>query len=290
MNPHRTWGARIGVTIFWLSFVLIFGLTGWFFGLKPVSTTVGNWWMARDYQAVQGTVVERTGKDADGEFKWLAARYDVGGTTRETSRMTVLDDEAIDEPANEAVQTALRPNLSAEKPVTVWVSPRNPEVAVVSRDLPMTPILARLPMAIGFALFALAGVSGALGALFSFGYYQKQFDVIGLWVFAALWCGFIFPVLMLVLSQASIETFAVVFVGLFVLIGVFMLWGAVAATITGKGAGGFQMTTGTRSKLPDSAMATSYGFKGGKPVSSKPVTGKVKRGGMGGRGDAYDKD
>ena len=283
MNPHRTWGVRIGVAILWLSFVLIFGSTGWFFGLKPVSTTVGNWWMARDYQAVQGTVVERAGKDADGEFKWLAARYDVGGKTRETSRMTVLDDEAIDEPANDAVQSALRPNLGAEKPVTVWVSPRDPEVAVVSRDLPLKPVVARLPLAIGFAVFALAGVSGALGALFSFEYYQKQFDVIGLWVFAALWCGFIFPVLMLVLSQASIETFAVVFVGLFVLVGVLLLWGAVAATITGKGGEGFQMTSSKRSKLPDSALATSYGKKG------KPVAGNVKRGGIGGRGDGFDK-
>ena len=174
--------------------------------------------------------------------------------------------------------------------MTVWVSPRDPEVAVVARDLPMQPVFARLPLAIGFALFAFAGVSGALGALFSFGYYQKQFDVIGLWIFAALWCGFSFSVLMLVLSQASIETFAVVLVGLFVLIGMLLLWGAVAATLTGKGGGGFQLTTGTRSKLPDSAMATSYGSKGGKPVTGKPVTGKVKRGGMGGRGDDYDKD
>ena len=289
MNPHKTWGVRIGMTIFWLSFALIFGSTGWFFGLKPVSTTVGNWWMARDYQAAQGTVVERTGKDADGAFNWLAVRFDVGGKARETSRMTVLDDEAIDEPANDAIQTALRANLGTEKPVTVWVSPRDPEVAVVSRDLPMAPVFARLPIAVGFALFALAGVSGAFGALFSFGYYQKQFDVIGLWIFAALWCGFIFPGMLLVLSQALIETFAVVFVGLFVLIGVLLLWGAVAATITGKGAGAFQMTSGKRSKLPDSAMATSYGFKGGTPVTGKPVTGEVKRGGMGGRGDGFDK-
>lgn len=284
MNPHKTWGVRIGVTIFWLSFVLIFGLTGWFFGLKPLSTTVGNWWLARDYQAVQGTVVERSGKDADGEFSWLAARYDVGGKVRETSRMTVLDDEAIDEPANDAVQTSLRANLGTEKAVTVWVSPRDPEVAVVARDLPMKPVFARLPLAIGFPLFALAGVSGALGALLSFGYYQKQFDVIGLWVFAALWCGFIFPVLMLVMGAGAIEWFVVAIVGFFALIGMFMLWGAVAATITGKGAAGFQMTSGKRSKLPDSALATSYGKHG------KPVTGKVKRGGMGGRGNDDNKD
>lgn len=284
MNPHKTWGVRIGVTIFWLSFVLIFGLTGWFFGLKPLSTTVGNWWLARDYQAASATAVERTGKDADGEFKWLAARYDVGGKSRETSRMTVLDDEAIDEPANDAVQTALRANLGTGKPVTVWVSPRDPDVAVVSRDLPMKPVSARLPLAIGFTLFALAGVSGALGALFSFSYYQRQFDVIGLWLFAAVWCGFIFPVLMLVMGAGAIEWFVVGIVGLFALIGVLMLWGAVAATITGKAAKGFQMTTGKRSKLPDAALTTSYGKKG------KPVPGKVKRGGMGGRGDDYDKD
>ncbi len=283
MNPHKTWGARIGATIFWLLFGLIFGLTGWFYGIKPLTTTVGNWWLARDYRATPATVVERTGKDADGEFKWLATRYDVGGTTRETSRMTVLDDEAIDEPANDAVQTALRPNLGTEKPVTVWVSPRDPEVAVVSRDLPITPVFSRLPMAIGFALFALAGVSGALGALFSFGYYQKQFDVIGLWVFAAAWCGFIFPVLLMVMAAGSIEWFVVAIVGLFALIGVFMLWGAVTATITGKGGEGFRMRGGKLSTLPDSALATSYGKKG------KPVAGKVKRGGMGGHGDGFDK-
>jgi hypothetical protein len=288
MNPHKTWGVRLGMTIFWLSFVLIFGLTGWFYGQQPVSATLGNWWMARDYQATPATVVERTGKDADGEFKWLAARYDVGGKTRETSRMTVLDDEAIDEPANDSVQAALRPNLATEKPITVWVSPRDPEVAVVSRDLPLTALFARVPMAIGFALFALAGVSGALGAIFSFGYYKKQFDVIGLWVFAALWCGFIFPVLLLVLSQSSIETGAVVVVGLFAVIGVFMLWGAIAATITGKGGEGFKMSGSRRSKLPASAMATSYGFKAGKPIIGKPVSGKVKRGGMGGRGGGVD--
>lgn len=283
MNPHKTWGVRLGMTIFWLSFILIYGTTGWFFGLKPLSTTVGNWWLARDYQAVQGTVVERTGKDADGEFKWLAVRYDVGGKTRETSRMTVLDDEAIDEPANDAVQTTLRANLGTEKPVTVWVSPRDPEVAVLSRDLPMKPVMARLPMAIGFALFALAGVSGALGALFSFGYYQKQFDAIGLWLFAALWCGFIFPVLLMVMTVVSIEWFVVGIVGFFALIGVLMLWGAIAATITGRGGEGFSMTTGKRSRLSDSALATSYGKKG------KPAAGKVKRGGMGGRGDGFDK-
>ncbi len=288
MNPHKTWGVRLGVTLFWLAFALIFGSTGWFFGLKPLSTTVGNWWMARDYQASPATVVERTGKDADGEFKWLAARYDVGGKTRETSRMTVLHDEAIDEPANEDVQTVLRRSLGTEKPVTVWVSPRDPEIAVVSRDLPVASTLARLPMAIGFALFTLAGVSGALGALFSFGYYKQQFDVIGLWVFAGLWCGFIFPVLLLVLSQSSIETAAVVIVGLFVVIGVFLLWGAIAATITGKGGEGFQISNSSRAKVPKSAMATSYGFKDGKPVTGKPVSGKVKRGGMGGRDGGVD--
>ena len=284
MNPHKTWGLRIGMTVFWLSFVVIFGLTGWFFGLKPLSTTLGNRWPARDYQAVQATVVERTGKDADGEFKWLAARYDAGGKVRETSRMTVLDDEAIDEPANDAVQTMLRANLATEKPVTVWVSPRDPEVAVVVRDLPMKPVFARLPLAIGFALFALSGVSGALGALFSFGYYQKQFDAIGLWLFSAFWCGFIFPGLMLVMGAGAIEWFVVAIVGFFALIGVLMLWGAIAATITGKGGADIQMTTGKRSKLPNSALATSYGKKG------KPVTGTVKRGGLGGRGDDYDKD
>ena len=38
-----------------------------------------------------------------------------------------------------------------------------------------------------------------------------------------------------------------------------------------------------KSKLDSAALATSWGSKG------KPTAGKVKRGGLGGRGDGFDK-
>ena len=140
-------------------------------------------------------------------------------------------------------------------------------------------------MAIGFSLVALAGVFGTLGALFSFGYYPRLFDAVGLWIFGGLWCGFIFPVLWLVTSQAGMEWFAIILVGLFALIGVLVLWGAVAASIKGTNPSAFQITTGSRkSRLPDSALATTGGKKSNK------VGGAVKRGGMGGRGDEFDKN
>ena len=288
MNPHKSWGARLGTTLIWALFALIFGLTGWTFGLKPVATTLGNGWLARDYQAVDATIVERSGRDADGEFKWLAARYEVAGKRHETSRMTLLDDDAIDEPANDVMQKSLRQNLASEKPVTVWVSPRDADVAVVSRDLPWRALLPRLPMAIGFTLFALAGVSGVLGALFSLPYYTNQFNAIGLWIFAAIWCAISFAFLRLVTSGGDAEWFVVAIIGFFVMVGIIMLYGAIAATITGKG-GGIDVSTNQPSKLPASALATSYG-KRGKRGSEAALKGDVKRGGMGGRGDNYDKD
>ena len=104
--------------------------------LKPVATAVGNWSLARDYQSVQGEVIPRTGQDEDGSFTW-AVHYTVAGRNYETSRLSVLDDEAIDEPYNATVFKRLERAKAAGQTVEVWVSPRLPDAALLSRDLPV---------------------------------------------------------------------------------------------------------------------------------------------------------
>ena len=282
-SPHYTWGRRIGAAILWALMAAVFGLVGWFFALQPVTVALGNWNLARDYKAVPATVVQRTGSDANGTFYWQAARYEVDGKSYETSRMTVLEDEAIDEPANAAVMKGLDSARSTQKPVTVWVSPRIPEIAVVSRDLPIRTLWARALMGFGFAILALAGVSGFFGALCGFAYYHRQFDAAGLWGFSAAWCGFVFPILLLVSQEDDVEFFVLGIVGFFALIGVLMLWGAVASTLTGSSSVASLKSTSGKSKLDSAALATSWGSKG------KPASGKVKRGGLGGRGNGFDK-
>ena len=279
-SPHYTWGRRIGAAILWALMAAGFGLVGWFFALQPVTVAVGNWNLARDYKAVPATVVQRTGSDANGTFYWQAARYEVDGKSYETSRMTVLEDEAIDEPANAAIMKGLDTARSAQKPVTVWVSPRVPEIAVVSRDLPISTLWARALMGVGFSILALAGLTGFFGALCGFDYYRRQFDAAGLWGFSAAWCGFMFPILLLVSQADDVAFFVLVIVGLFALIGVLMLWGAVSSTLTGSSSVASMNLGASKRKLDSAALATSYGSKG------KPA---VKRGGLGGRGDGFDK-
>ncbi len=285
VGPHLTWGKRLLAVLLWSLMALIFGLVAWYFGLKPLLVTVGNWNLARDYQAVDAKVVTRSGKASDGgTASWLAASYEVGGKTYYAERLSVLDDDDPEAIANADVEKTLQASTGEGKTIKVWVSPRKPEIAVVSRDLPVLSLLALTPLALGFSVFALAGFLGAVGALFAFGYYRRLFDAVGLWVFASLWCGFIFPVLMLVMSQPSIEWFAVAFVGLFALFGVLMIWGAIAASITGTNANAFQISGSRKSRLPASALATTGGKNG------KKVQGTAKRGGMGGRGDDFDKN
>ena len=282
-SPHYTWGRRIGAALIWALMAVGFGLVGWFFALQPVTVALGNWNLARGYKAVPATVVQRTGSDENGTFYWQAARYEVDGKSYETSRMTVLEDEAIDEPANAAVMKGLDSARSTQKPVTIWVSPRIADIAVVSRDLPIRTLWARALMGAGFSILALAGVTGFFGALCGFSYYRRQFDAAGLWGFSAAWCGFVFPIMLLVSQEDDVEFFVLGIVGFFALIGVLMLWGAVASTLTGSSSVASMKSGLGKSKLNSAALATSWGSKG------KPATGKVKRGGLSGRGDGFDK-
>lgn len=270
ISPYASWGRRIGATLTWLGMALVFALAGWVFALQPITTTLGNWNLARDYQPVEGTVVERTGSDDGGSFTWYSAQYIIDGKAYQTTRMTVLDDEMIDEPSNDAVQKSLAASRREQKPVTVWVSPRKPDVAVASRELPLKSLWQHTPMAIIFTILAAGGALGAVGALANFSYYRRMHDAAGLWVFSALWCGLIFPMLTLVMTKPNIEGFAIGIVGVFAAIGALLLWGAIAASISGKssmkvsGFGGDAKDANLSKKPP----STSGGHKGKRAKGS----------------------
>jgi Protein of unknown function (DUF3592) len=286
-SPYASWGKRLGATFGWLMMAIVFGTTGWFFAIKPLMTTVGNWNVARDYRPVEATIVARTGKDDGGTFNWYAARYDVAGKTYETERLTVLEDEAIDEPANDVVLKSLAKAHGEQKTATIWVSPRRPDIAVVSRDLPLGRLWSSIPFAFVFSLFAVGGAFGAIGTLANFAYYRRMHDAIGIWIFGALWCGFIFPIFAMVAGRGGADAWVpLIFVGLFALIGGLLTYSAVAISIWGarEGSSVSSMMSRRRSNLGADALATSWGKKG------KPVKGNVKRGGVGERGADFDKD
>lgn len=274
-SPHASWFKRARATVVWALMTALYGFTGWWFAAKPISVALGNWHIAADYQAVQGTVITQTAKDREGNgYQWRAARYDVAGKSYVADRYTVLDDDDIDVPANAAVAKQLEVAQRDQQPVTVWVSPRKPEIGVLSRDLPTAALLPRVPMALAFGLIALAGLAGTLGALPNLPYYRNLHSAAGAWGFSAAWCGFIMPMLMIVGDQPRVETIALVFVGLFALIGLLVIWSAVSMTLKGNGRDFFKP-----------AHTPSHSSR-----KTQTIKGKVKRGGMGGRGSDFDKD
>jgi len=284
-HPHRTLGKRLLAFLLWGLLAAVFGLTGWFFMLKPVATAAGNWTLARDYQPTQATPIKQTGKDDAGSFDWYSARYEAGGKTYETNRLSLLEDEAIDESFNATVLKRLERAAATQQPVEIYVSPRKPEIAVISRDFPLASLWPKLLVGAGFALFALAGVAGMLGSLVNLRFYRAHLEAAPLWGFAAAWCGFIFPIFLLVLSGDDIEWFAVIMVGLFVLVGIGVLWGAIAISFGAKPGPGVQVAGRRHPKLDPSALATSYGKD-----KQKAVKGAVKRGGLGGRTGDFDRN
>lgn len=282
ISPHPTWGKRLLFALLWAAVALVFGTCGWLFGIEPLATAVGNWQQAKDYREVDAKVVTRSAQDVEGSTaNWVAAEYVVDGKTYLAERMTVLDDDGFDNPVNAATARTLEAARSANSTAKIWVSPRKPEIALVSRDLPVGSLLPRAPMAVGFAIIALAGVAGFIGALINFGYYRKLYNAAGMWLFAGLWCAFMFPILLLVATAQDVEFWVVVFVGFFALIGVLLLWSAISSSFTGN-VSAVKIGSSPGSRLPASALRTTGGY-------TKKMDKKVKRGGLGGQGDGVDK-
>jgi hypothetical protein len=267
---------RLGACLFWFALTTVFGFSGWYFMWDPVAGALGNWWQARDFIATPATVFSKEEKDADGTFTWHGARYTRNGRDYQTSRLSVLETDRIDEGINESISKNLQNAMSAGRGIDVWVSPRRPDVAIISRDLPIGSLWDRALVGIGFAVFTVAGIAGVIGALLNTRFYRRQHDVMIVWVMAAFWCGFTFPMFMLVVR--SNEWFGVVFVAVFALVGVMLLYVATHTSITGA-----RTQAQFISKSSRSGLARERSVK-------RSAKGNAKRGGLGGRGDDFDKN
>ena len=140
-RPNPTAARRFVAFPLWLLLAAIFGLCGWLFGVLPAVTTVGNWLQARDYVATPAQPVQRTGKDGAGTTtSWPAAQYEINGQRHFAERATVLEEDDPAAVSNAAVFKKLEAARASQQPVTVWVSPRRPEIALLSRDLPLASL------------------------------------------------------------------------------------------------------------------------------------------------------
>lgn len=280
-------GQRIGQIVGGLLLAAIFAPLAWFFGIDPLAAAVGNWQQAADYVEVPATVETRTARDAEGSFEYLVLRYERNGQSYETTRMTVLEDTDIDTRANAQVIERLRtPGASA----SVWVSPRRPEVALASRDLPWTSMWPRLPLTVGFILLALAGLLGAARAAFG----RNMSAPLLLTGFAGAWSGFTLPFFALVAGEGTrVDVGATFGLGIFAVIGLGL---SLAAFLGGLRPGGeteASAAPGSAGGVRPQYRTTGGSVKAAQAVGSArrpaaPAPG-VKRGGIGGRGSGFDK-
>lgn len=272
---------RLGQFVGGLVLAAIFGPLAWFFGIDPLLAAVGNWQQAQDYIAVPATVETRTGRDAEGSFEYLALRYEREGKSYETTRMTVLEDMDIDTRANAQVIEALRRSGAN---ASVWVSPRLPEVAIASRELPWTSMWPRLPMTIGFSLLALAGLIGALRAAAG----HDMGPGLLLTGFAGAWSGFTLPFFTLVAGEGtSVDVGATIGLGLFAVIGLGLSLAAFFGMFSSSArSGSARSGSDVRPQFRTTGASVKAARAARAPAAPAPG---VRRGGIGGRGSGFDK-
>jgi len=225
------WPERLKKFALLIAVAALFGPLAWLLGIDPLAAIVGNWIQARDYVSVPATVESRTAQDAEGTFEYFVLRYERHGKMHETARMTVLEDDSIDERANKVVIQKLG-QLPRGQAASVWVSPRMPDVAIVSRDLPWSSMWPRIPLAIGYTLLAIGAFAGALRSIAG----QSLGNIVGLTGFTAIWAGMALWMFWLVLRTDEHEVPSIVkfgVLGLFALIGLLMTWSTFVAGVFG---------------------------------------------------------
>lgn len=283
-NTSLRASARLWALLLWFVFVLGFGVGGWFLVLEPLVTATGNWWQARDYVETTASVVPKQGKDAEGSFTWYAARYEVNGRPFETGRLSVLEDSNIDERFNATVTKRMQTAHAGNGPISVWVSPRKSDVAIVSRDLPIDSLWPNALAGIMFALFALAGALGLLGTAFNTHWYRRQHDARVLWLFSGFWCAVSGLFFLLAAGESQREVAAMIGLSFFMLIGIGLLYAAIYSSWIASEEKLAHMSKSLQ------ASSSRAGKRSRKSNPQNDAKQGIKRGGIGGRGDDFDKD
>jgi hypothetical protein len=191
---------------------------------------VSNWRLAQNYREVKAEVVVHKDQIVNGGLDiWYSVVYDVDGKSYYNERLTVLDYFARNEPDNTDVARVLENAYKNKAKISIWVSPGNPATAFVSRDFPFQAVLRRSMLGVAFAVVALAGIVGLVGALFNFGYYRKYLGMTRSWGTTAVVCAVIFPLRLLFVDahtdydDAVNDTFFVIEI-----IAFLFLWGSVS--------------------------------------------------------------
>jgi len=247
---------------------------------------------ARDWVLVKATVSETT-PTYHYTFDGQRHSSDRRGTLRieGTSNVDDFDDR---------VASIIERGRQEKRPITVWVNPDNPAEAMIDRDIRWMMMVFMVPFALAFggvgvgALWVAAKVvreparrkahrapPPAAAAMQAAGSGTG-----GLWIMAVFWNAIAFPAAALAVPQAIASgDWLVLIVLIFPLIGVGLLWGAIAATFgrLRRGKVEIQLSTPTpRVGGPVEGYVTfAKGVKGGESFHVRLVCERTFRSGGG---------
>ena len=222
--------AIAGCLIFAVCFGGVGVLTGWLAG-----TVVYDGIRARDWVAVEAEV---TGEDV--------YRYVFAGSTYTSERLTLLRMGSSDVDGSDEVSARLSQAKSEGKPVRVWVNPADPHESVAERRIPWMFLVAMSPFVLAFGGVGVGALwfaaRNALDLFFPGRRQRRDTPAAHIardgkvtlrttWLMAFFWNALAIPICALALMDvfAGGDKMALL-VLVFPLVGLLLLWGAVAAT------------------------------------------------------------
>ena len=279
---------KLGAIAACLLFAVCFGGVG-VFASWVIGGSILDWQRAKEWVRVKADVVSYSGGE-------VVYRYAIDGREHHGTRLnpSVIGPGGADN-VDDEIDGRLSAALSEKKPITVFVDPANPAQSMADREMPWKMTLFFIPFALAFggvgvgALYMLVRVvSGAekrsrKGARTS----DAMAGVLGLWVFAFFWNVVSFPIALLALPQmwAEREWWGLLIL-LFPLIGVLLLWGAIAGSWNLLRRGGARLTLSTDNPRAGSPLqgfvAFPRGVRAGESFRVRLVCNRLTSDGDGG--------
>lgn len=235
---------RIGAAIAALAFLFLFGGVG-AGALYVFGATIRDGLRAQDWVRVKAQVQHVDAGALTYSYEWQGRKYvgDRAGTF-------VLGGTSDVDDWDERMEAAIVAAQQEEKPFMVFVNPANPAESMANTEIRWKLLALCLPFALGFGGGGLAAFffigRNALpkpgGALRSrSGSYAgvprlkpKTREALTQWAVALVWNGFCIPIALVAIPDlwAGGEYFPIVLLALFPLIGLLILWSALANTAT----------------------------------------------------------
>ena len=217
---------------FALVFAVCFGSVG-AFASWVMGSTVYEGWAAREWVRVKADIVTYGGGN-------IAYKYRVGERDYTGDKLGPgpLSGGEVDEALDARLSTA----QSEQKPITVFVDPENPQRSMVDPEIPWQLVLFMTPFAFAFGGVGLGALVVAVKLLLpgaSEAEAKAKPQVAGsgagfLWIFAFFWNSLAFPIALIAIPEMiqSGEWLGLLIL-IFPLVGVLILWGAIATTWSG---------------------------------------------------------